>query len=117
MKVDNIVTSLSQGIKQEPKFYLEGHQGMWVNLPNGYTVSAQWGRNNYCENCYNCPLFGTAPASPDAEIAYWVTQDPERALLPIGNDDVLGWQSVAEVQAFIAEVGKKPPVIVPAPVD
>ena len=52
------------------KFDITAQQGFHITFENGWTVSVQFGRANYCAN-RNISSMAVVPASPNAEIAAW----------------------------------------------
>lgn len=89
-------------------FRIIGAKGFHITFANGYTVSVQFGYDNYCisnQKTYK----GTPPggvASPDAEVAAWRADGSW--LHPEGfdfvGDDVIGYLSPEEVARFIQAV-------------
>jgi hypothetical protein len=88
-------------------------KGFHVSLPNGWTVSVQFGPGNYCEH-YHGNLAWDAPQksrkweSRQAEIAAWNSAG-EWFKFPSG-DTVEGYQDAASVLKFINKIANKKPV-------
>jgi hypothetical protein len=84
-------------------------KGFQMTFANGWTVSVQWGANNYCKNRSHdldacvAEMRGEALSaeSPDAEIAAW---DKDGTWFDFGSDTVKGWCSPDHVAFFIAGV-------------
>lgn len=81
-----------------------GHDrpGMTIKCANGNTVSAQWGRMNYCSN----KSIGGLSVEDDcdnAEVAIWGQykgqEDVWHAVQE--HDDVVGWQSPKQVEEWV----------------
>jgi len=76
-----------------------------MRFENGYTVSVQFGPDNYCEKRVVSgnvePSREHAWTSPDAEIAVF---DPEGKFVNLGSDDVQGWCCADTVGKVIAIV-------------
>ena len=53
------------------KFDITGQQGFHITFDNGWTVSVQFGRGNYCANRNNPIWDVSGSGSKDAEIAAW----------------------------------------------
>ena len=76
-----------------------GGKGVWITLPNGYSLSIQYGRGNYCER--RIPLHKPEPPNPaliessDFELAiFYPGGGPIDGMkfVPIGgSDNVMGW--------------------------
>ncbi len=53
-------------------FEITANQGFHITFANGWTVSVQFGRGNYCKNHRLTTPFGAdVPPCPNAEIAAW----------------------------------------------
>lgn len=79
-------------------------KGFHITFENGWTVSVQFGRGNYCEN-YNFEEYGSAPPSQNAEIAAW---GPNGECHYFDNgDNVMGYQSPEQVLSFMNKVSSK----------
>jgi len=80
-----------------------GHKGFQITFENGYTVFVQWGEGNYVEDYPQLSRPGgrvkdELPLSPNAEVWAW----HEKTKLEHGQPK--GWNSPAEVLAYINEV-------------
>ena len=95
-------------------FRIVAGKGFALDLPNGVTVSVQWGPGNYCDSdCRNADVFAPAAAavggdawdSDTAECAAYVTgSDLSWVYVPgyTGDgDDVCGHLNVSQVLEFI----------------
>ena len=95
-------------------FRIVGGKGFALDLPNGVTVSVQWGPGNYCDSdVSNADVFAPAAAavggdawgSDTAECAAYVTgSDLSWVAVPgyTGDgDDVCGHMNVSQVLDFI----------------
>jgi len=84
-------------------FKITQNKGFHMTFANGYAVSVQWGRGNYCENQHCGVVWGEpVPACEDAEVAAF---DPNGAFMHLSNgDDVMGRMSADEVLAFMNAV-------------
>lgn len=81
----------------------EYHTGFQMIFENGWTVSVQFGRGNYCKN-RSMKFVGQEPVyeSPDAEVAAW---DENGVWYRFDEgDSVKGWCKPDEVADFIAKV-------------
>ena len=81
------------------------NKGFRMNFENGFTISVQWGTENYCEKkSYNTDTDPTKERiweSTSAEIAVF----NDVGIVPVGNsDEVIGWGSADEVATVIAIV-------------
>jgi len=86
------------------------NKGFHVTFENGWTVSVQFGGENYCDNydfLSGTERNGSGMASPDAEVAYFPS-DAELQQFPEG-DTVLGWQTPAQVLALMNRVAAMEP--------
>ncbi len=83
----------------KPGFRITEGKGFHISFENGYTVSVQFGKYNYCENRDrrdDAAKHGEE-GSCNAETAVW---GPEGNLLYINPDDsdsVQGWQTPEQV--------------------
>ena len=87
-------------------FVATQNKGFGMTFDNGFTISVQWGTENYCEK-KNTTIHPTDPMkhtrwdSLSAEIAVF---EGER-MLSIGDEDtVIGWLSTDDVAKVIARV-------------
>ena len=111
-------------------FRIVGGKGFALDLPNGVTVSVQWGPGNYCDSdVSNADIFAPAAAavggdawgSDTAECAAYVTgSDLSWVAVPgytdvvnpytlskyWGGDDVCGHMNVSQVLDFINRASK-----------
>ena len=75
------------------------HKGFHMTFENGWTVSVQFGKNNYASNKQH------TDESPDAEIAAW---DKDGNWYHFKNgDDVFGYEKTDDVAEFIAMIAAK----------
>ena len=70
--------------------------GFHMKFENGWTVSVQWGKNNYCDS-----------GGLTAEIAAWDSNRDWHYFEEVGNG-VKGWATADEVADFIQEIKNKP---------
>ena len=84
-------------------FNITGGRGFHMTFANGYTVSVQFGRDNYCENRYG----NDGDKSPNAEIAAWSSLSGKCVELG-DNDAVIGWQTPDQVLAIMARIANLP---------
>ena len=90
------------------KFVATRNKGVAMTFDNGFTISVQWGTENYCEK-KNTTIHPTDPMkhtrwdSLSAEIAVF---EGERMLSVAtdGVDDVIGWLGTDDVAKIIAIV-------------
>ena len=99
-------------------FRIVGGKGFALDLPNGVTVSVQWGPGNYCDSdVSNADVFAPAAAavggdawgSNTAECAAFIT-DSDLAWIAVpgytgDGDDVCGHMNVSQVVDFINKAG------------
>ncbi len=82
-------------------------KGFHIGLSNGFTVSVQFGRGNYCEHHrdgnWDEPNKGS---SFDAETAVF---DPRDDLIPVNGDIVQGWQTPDDVVRLLTVVARQKP--------
>lgn len=89
--------------------------GFRMDFPNGWTVSVQFGKCNYCENSHTTAnLHGGRYLSADsAEVAAYKTASNgwyRFKCLPDSGDDVYSNVSPDQIAAAIAEVAALPPL-------
>lgn len=84
-------------------FSITEQKGFHITFPNGWTVSVQFGRGNYCDNYSHEDRTVPVPDSSDAEIAAW-PDTGGKWLNFEGGDTVLGYQSPEQVLAFMNRV-------------
>ena len=96
-------------------FKITDGKGFHVTFENGYTVSVQWGGNNYCDNRH-CDLsneFLGKEGCANADVAAW-PENGERNYVKLTGDDNcesnIGWQSPAEVLAILNRIAALPPI-------
>lgn len=94
--LDNLAIFERHGAKVEPR---DGSPfaGCWVKLPNGWTLSVQWGYGNYGSN-YNWPGRNgdVVPDATEAEIAVW--KEGDGSLVEwVDGDTVVGYCSMERV--------------------
>ena len=94
-------------------FRITGGKGFQLDLPNGVTVSVQWGPGNYCDNNnagFDAPgktaAAGEEWGSNLAECAAFVTGSDLSwvavpGYTPVEGDDVCGYMNVSQVLEFI----------------
>lgn len=83
-------------------FTSTGNKGFSITLPNGNTVSVQWGPGNYCDARsmeFDAPTKEPTWSSDTAEIAAW---DSDGKWHNFGSDTVSGWLTPEEVVTFLA---------------
>lgn len=86
-------------------FKICDQKGFHITFENGWTVSVQFGRGNYCDN-YDHPGYeGAVPQSSDAEIAAWNAKNAWFEFQ--GGNTVEGNATPARVLSFMAEVAAK----------
>ena len=78
------------------------NKGFRMKFENGFSISVQWGTENYCEkksfNTDTDPTKERIWESTSAEIAVF----NDEGIVPIGDsDDVIGWCSADEVAKAI----------------
>lgn len=86
-------------------FIATQNKGFRMEFENGFSISVQWGTENYCEKkSFNTdidPRKERIWESTSAEIAVF----NEEGIVPIGGDDqVIGWLSPNEVASVITIV-------------
>ena len=88
------------------KFLITAGKGFQLTFENGWTVSVQFGKHNYCENRESLSREVVKKGeSQDAEIAAF----PEEGLwYDFGSDTVKGYCSADEVAQFIAMIQALP---------
>jgi hypothetical protein len=89
-------------------FAITGHKGFQLVLPNGWTVSVQFGPANYSDNYnadFNEPRLSEFWTAKTAEIAAW---DSSGNWHEFGDDTVDGYKSVADVLEFINKIASLP---------
>ena len=80
--------------------------GFHITFDNGWTVSVQWGYGNDCENKYaDWDDIKDHKSSSDAEVWAWPA---DRVSVPEEYKEPRGYQSPADVAAYIAAVAAIP---------
>jgi len=105
--------------QEEKDFRITGGKGFQLDLPNGVTVSVQWGPGNYCDSDvrnadFEAPKKAETWGSNLAECAAYVTGSPNLSWVAVPGftgplnkrddtfyDDVVGQLNVALVLDFI----------------
>ena len=78
--------------------------GFSMTFKNGWTVSVQFGKGNYCDNRFDD---SSKTQSPNAEIAAWDNNTDRQ--YSFNDDTVKGWVNADEVARFIVEIQRKNP--------
>lgn len=83
-------------------------KGFHIGLRNGFTVSIQFGRGNYCEHHRN-PNWGLPEegSSYDAETAVFTPDG--KSFVKVNGDEVQGWQSPEDVVRLLTAVARQKP--------
>jgi hypothetical protein len=87
-------------------FVATRNKGFAMTFNNGFTISVQWGTENYCEKRHTTihptdPMEHKRWDSLSAEIAVFDNEE----MISIGDtDEVLGWCSAEDVAKYIAIV-------------
>ena len=76
--------------------------GFSMTFKNGWTVSVQFGKGNYCDNRFDD---SSKTQSPNAEIAAWDNNTDK--WYSFGDNTVKGWVSPDEVAKFIMKIKRK----------
>ena len=94
------------------KFVATRNKGFAMTFDNNYTISVQWGTENYCEKKHTNGTFGTHPTDPmehkrwdslSAEIAVFEGEEMIN-ISTDGVDAVIGWLGTDDVAKIIAIV-------------
>jgi hypothetical protein len=85
--------------------FFDTGNGFQMTFANGWTVSVQWNKGNYCDGGHAGEFGDSGRKSANAEIAAWDAQDRWHNF---GHDTVDGWQSTDDVAAFIARIVAMP---------
>jgi len=90
-------------------FKLCTDKGFHIGLSNGFTVSVQFGRGNYCEH-YNDSNWQkpNEGSSFDAETAIF---SPKDDLIPVNGETVQGWQQPDDVVRLLTVVARQKPTV------
>jgi hypothetical protein len=83
-------------------FNITDGKGFQITFSNGWTVSVQFGPDNFCERRH---VSKNSSKSIDAEIAAW--NDQTGAWHKFGNNEYKGSCSPSEVAEFISIISKK----------
>ncbi len=75
-------------------------QGFHMTFPNGWTVSVQFGKGNYCTSR------GNPDGSEDAKIAAW-DANGEWYTFPDSDGVAKGWVTAKGIAEFIAMISAK----------
>ena len=86
-------------------FIATQNKGFRMKFENGFSISVQWGTENYCEKkSFNTDIDPTKERiweSTSAEIAVF----DDGGIISVGGDDqIIGWLSPDEVAKYIAIV-------------
>ena len=73
--------------------------GFSMTFKNGWTVSVQFGKDNYCDNRFDDI---SKTRCPNAEIAAWDSSGDKHYYFD--NDYVKGWVNADEVADFIVKI-------------
>jgi hypothetical protein len=97
-------------------FKITDGKGFHITFENGYTVSVQWGCNNYCDNRdagerEDNPKLGKNGCA-NADVMAWSGKTVfDGGRVQLGeNEPNIGWQSPAEVLAILNRIAALPPV-------
>lgn len=82
-------------------------KGFHIGLQNGFIVSVQFGRGNYCEH-HQDPAWGT-PEKGDSYNAETAVFAPNGDMMPVNGDAVQGWQSPDDAVRLLATVARLNP--------
>lgn len=85
-------------------FAITAQKGFQVSFENGWTVSVQFGRGNYCQNYNHDNYDGPVPPSRTAEVAAW---DKDDNWHDFGGDTVEGHMKPNQVLEFMNEIAAK----------
>lgn len=87
-------------------FAITDRKGFHMKFANGWTVSVQFGRGNYCSNRELGEFGRDVPPSNTAEIAAW-DKDGKWYKNEDWGDDVKGYCGTDEVAEFIALIANQ----------
>lgn len=97
--LDNLAVFERHGATIETQ---DQRHGCWINLPNGWTLSVQWGPCTYSSNrdiSFKVPSSTMdVPPATEAEIAAWHKDGNERMVRWACGNTVQGWCSMDRVQ-------------------
>ena len=83
------------------KFVSTENKGFQLTFQNGWTISVQWGKGNYCSNRNLEIKYESILEAKSAEIAIW---DINNKSYEINGDLVVGWVTTDEVAEWIDKV-------------
>ena len=88
-------------------FKTTSRNGFHITFENGWTVSVQFGRGNYCANRYHDGVTDPDPIPPsaNAEVAAWDAKGDWYRFED--GDTVRGYMTPAAVLAFMNEIAAK----------
>jgi len=84
------------------KFVSTENKGFQLTFQNGWTISVQWGKGNYCSNRNLETKDESMLEAKSAEIAIWDINNESYKIN--GSDLVLGWVTTDEVAEWIEKV-------------
>lgn len=87
------------------------NKGFSIQFPNGWTISVQWGRFNYCnnKNYHDNKKDRTSDSCPNAEVLAWNSARKGANFGgPLNPIQFGGWQTPNEVLMAIKEVAAYP---------
>jgi hypothetical protein len=83
------------------EFKATSNHGFHICLPNGYTVSVQWGGGKYADNHDSWDFGNTPMRSSTAEVAV-INSTGDLIETPFNpHDTVIGWQSMKDVKKIV----------------
>ena len=83
------------------KFVSTENKGFQLTFQNGWTISVQWGKGNYCSNRNLEIKDESMLEAKSAEIAIW---DINNESYKINGDLVVGWVTTDKVAEWIEKV-------------
>jgi hypothetical protein len=86
-------------------FRINDNKGFSITFDNGYTVSVQFGPGNYSSN-YNLSMLDNMGKPMTATLAETALIAPNGDFVSYKDDDVQGYQSVADVLALLNYASK-----------
>jgi hypothetical protein len=86
-------------------FRINDNKGFSITFDNGYTVSVQFGPGNYSSN-YNLSMLDNINKPMTATLAETALIGPNGDFVSYKDDDVQGYQSVADVLALLNYASK-----------
>ena len=91
---------------KNPGFAICDRKGFHVTFENGWTISVQFGRGNYCDNYNHDGAYGDAvPPSGTAEVAAWPSGG---GMIKLDGDAVGANYTPAQVLALMADIAARP---------